>query len=242
MISIIVAYNNEKLLEEMLVKSLKNQTSKNFELIKVSAKENGFKSASETLNYGASLSKGDILLFIHQDVEFIDNDALEKIEQFCKIYDFGIAGFCGVKDSDKYEVYSSVKIGYDRRHAGQMINEVTDVLSLDECGLIVKKDEFSGFEDNGNTWHFYGVDYSLKSFTANKRILLFPINIYHLSPGWSLDYSYFDTLKVIARKYSNYNVIKTCMGFFRNNNFLSIYCEYRKSKLFLKKIIGIDKK
>lgn len=51
MISIVCVYNNQDILNDWLLKSLKNQTIK-FELIKIDNTRNTFKSAEEALNYG----------------------------------------------------------------------------------------------------------------------------------------------------------------------------------------------
>ena len=91
-LSFICATNDKKTLNEMLISSLKKQINQDFELILVDAKELGFKSAAETLNYGASLANGKYLCFAHQDIEFVDMDAIDKIINYFNTYDFGIAG------------------------------------------------------------------------------------------------------------------------------------------------------
>lgn len=238
MISIIVASNDKELLDRMLIASLDKQTFRDFETIIVDAKKNGFSSASTTLNYGASLAKGDILLFVHQDIELLDNDLLLSIHEFCKKNDFGIGGVCGVDNSETYRVYSSVSMGYNHIQAGILNKDIRDIYVLDECLFFIKKEDFMGFDDLGKTWHFYAVDYSMKCHYKKKKVVLIPNPIYHLSPGWSLNYSYFDTLIAIGKKYPNEKYIKTCMGVFRNNSLLPIYCLYRKLKLFIKKKLG----
>lgn len=241
MISIICACNNEKILNEMLNKSLKKQNYKDYELIVIDAQKHGFNSASETLNYGASIANGEILVFIHQDIEFIYDNALEKIVEYCKDNEFAIAGLCGIDDTGEYNIYSSVTIGKTHRQAGTKINSIMNVYALDECCLIIKKEKFKKFEDFGKTWHFYAVEYCMRAKKQNENVLLFPIEMYHLSPGWSLDYSYFNTLIKVAKRYPDEKKIKTCMGVFKNNYFLSIYCMYRKLKIFIKKILHYQK-
>lgn len=65
MVSIICASNNKKILNNMLIKSLKIQMLNDYELIIIDAKEHGFKLAPQTLNYEAMKAKGDILIFTH---------------------------------------------------------------------------------------------------------------------------------------------------------------------------------
>lgn len=242
MISIICASNNRNILHKMLLASLCNQTYKDYEVIIVDAKEMGFKSASDTLNYGASKAKGDILLFVHQDVELIDDTLLQSIVEFDNSHEYGIAGVCGVVGTGEYKVYSSVLMGRDRIQSGIKNEKIREIYVLDECLFFINKNKFIGFDNNGDTWHFYAVDYCIKCHKKNKKVMLIPNPIYHLSPGWSLDYSYFDTLLRIGKKNTDLKQIKTCMGIFNNNKFLIIYCLYRKFKIFLKKILGIEKK
>lgn len=240
MISIICAYNNEDILNKMLKASLNRQSFADFELILIDAQKEGFGSAAETLNVGAKRAKGDILVFLHQDIEMIDEDFLIKVNNYCMNNEFGIAGVCGVKDNKKYVVYSSVLMGRNRVQAGVKNTDVMDVYALDECILICKKKTFKGFEDYGKTWHFYGVEYAYRCKANNERVLILPYEIYHLSPGWSLDYSYFDTLLKVAKRYPNRKIICTCMGFFNNNRLLGVYCLYRKFKIFLKRKLGLN--
>ena len=69
MFSIICVYNNKKILDEMLLRSLSTQT-KEFELILLDNYQNKFKSATEALNFGGKLAKNDYLMFVHQDIDF----------------------------------------------------------------------------------------------------------------------------------------------------------------------------
>lgn len=220
----------------MLKASLKKQKKQNFELIVVDTIKQHYNSAAEALNYGAQKAKGDVLVFIHHDIDILDERFIDKVEKFAEEYDFGIAGVCGVLNTNKYKVISSVLMGLERVQAGTYDQDVQEVYSLDECLLIVKADTFKCFSNLGSTWHFYGVDYSIMCHNNGQNVLYVPLDIYHLSPGWSLDYSYFDTLLVMGRKYAEEKTIKTCMGVFRNNSLLPIYCLYRKFKLFIKKL------
>ena len=230
-LSFICATNDTKTLNEMLVASLKKQINQNFELVVVDAKEHGLKSASETLNYGASIANGKYLCFVHQDIEFLNDDAIDKIIDYFDSNDFGIAGVAGEtgKTRKDYTVYSSVVMNEDRKHAGLFLDKQKEAYSVDECVMFVKKEQFKKFDDFGNTWHFYGVEYSLRCIKNNEKVLLFPINVYHKSSG-VLNNSYWDTLKLVCKKYKDVKVIKTCCGNFNNNCLTSLYCFAHKVK------------
>lgn len=236
-VSIICACNNQKIFKEMLAKSLEKQSFKSFEIIIIDAKEKGFKSASQTLNYGASLAKGALLIFVHQDIEFSDADSLEKLVYYGNNCNFGMIGVAGTIGDKSFAVSSTVSMGKERIIAGILNTSVTNVYSLDECLLMCKKEKFKGFDDYGTTWHFYGVEYSQRCIENNENVLIVPVNIYHDSYANSLDKTYFDTLKLYCKKHKNQKLIRTCCGYFKNNSLLPLYCAYRKFKLFIKRLI-----
>lgn len=234
MFSIICACNDDNIYNKMLLPSLQKQSYKDYEVIKLDAKSLGFIGAAQTLNYGASIAKGDVLVFVHQDIEFIDEDFLDKLNGYCTEYDFGIVGVAGVIGD---EVYATVVQTRERSPAGIIFEQVKEASSLDECLLIIKKESFKGFTDY-NSWHFYGVEYSLRCIRSHKKVLLFPLLTYHLSPGWSLNNSYWDTLKKVAKDFKDFKVIPTTMGCYRNNLFMSVYIIYRKLKTYIKSCLS----
>lgn len=234
MISVICACNNQEILNKMLIPSLKKQSITNWELIVINTKEEGLTSASAALNSGADRSSGDILLFAHQDIEFLQTDILERIEKYSSDYEFGVGGVAGRALSEPY-VYSSVIHGKEREPAGIKITEPRSTDSLDECIFFMKKESFKRFDDLGDTWHFYAVEYSQRCKLNGEKVMLFPLEIYHLSPGWSLNNSYWKTLKLVAKKYKGkLKYIITTMGIFRNDASLPLHIAYRKLKMRIK--------
>ncbi|MHC4545475.1 MAG: glycosyltransferase, partial [Planctomycetota bacterium] len=80
MLSIVVVYNDERALNEILLDGLKNQTVK-YDLIALDNTKGSFKSAAEALNSGANKAKGKYIMFIHQDVELGSDSWLEDVEK-----------------------------------------------------------------------------------------------------------------------------------------------------------------
>ena len=80
MISIVCVYNNQDILNNWLLKSLKHQTVE-FELITLDNTRNTFKSAAEALNYGGKKAKGKYIMFVHQDVDLSSDTWLEDVEK-----------------------------------------------------------------------------------------------------------------------------------------------------------------
>lgn len=234
-VSFICPTNNLDVLNKHLISSLSKQNNQDYELIVVNTNLLNIKSANEALNYGASNATGRLLVFVHHDVELQDTFFIDRLLSFCDECDFGIAGVAGIVDIDgKFEVYSSVVQGPNKEQVGHANDSIKECITIDECLMIVKADAFSGFDFLRNTWHFYGVDYSLKCHNNGVKVLLFPLNIYHVSPGWSLNRDYFDTLYFVGKKYRNYRVIPTTIGLFKNGLFLGIYCFLKKLQLSLK--------
>ena len=236
MISIIVACNNKTILENVLISSLDMQTFTDYELIIVDSIRLGFNSAASALNYGASIAHGDLLLFIHQDVSFLSNDGLQQIIDYSRKYDFGIAGVAGAIGEKKFEVASSVVMGAEHIQAGRLLTKPMRAFALDECLLIVKASNFLKFDNYGRTWHLYGPEYCYRILDNYQKVLLFPISIYHMSAANSLNYNYFDTLLLLAKKNKHMKLLRTCCGYFKNNFSLKLYCLYRKLKLYIKHI------
>lgn len=241
MVSIICVYNNFEILNKFLIPSLRRQKNKDYELILYNNSTNNLTAASLALNCCANKAKGEILIFVHQDVYFIDDESISKIVDFCSKYEFGLAGVAGVDDNGN--VLSSVLQGQNRQIAGKLNTSIREIEVLDECLLIVKRKNFFGFEYLGNTWHLYGVEYSL--FCKRNRLVnfLYPIMIWHYSPGLSLNDSYFKTVKNFFALHTEITKFDTTMGGFKNNYIFNLRILYLKLKFrFMKKFnIGIRK-
>ena len=236
MISIICPSNNKKILDNMLVSSLNEQTYKDFELIVINSKEKGFTSAAETLNYGASLAKGEILVFCHQDIKLLDKKFLEKLVDLSNSNDFGIAGVAGIANDNL--VYSNIYHGKNtNKFVGINATNVMNLISVDECLFIIKKENFCGFDTTNKTWHLYAVDYSYCSLKKNENVLLFPLLLYHLSPGDSLNDSFYDELKILGRKHKELKYIKTTMIILKNDRLYNLRVFYRKYRHKLKNLL-----
>lgn len=236
-LSIICASNNPDILKKDLLSSLKKQSFKDYELIIIDAKKEGYLSASETLNYGASIAKGSILLFAHQDIAFLNDDALAQLVYYSSTLDFGVIGVAGAIDGKRFRVTSTVLMTEKRIQAGTINTMVSNAFAIDECLILCRKQSFKGFEYLGDTWHFYAVEYSAKCVSNGENVLVVPVWIIHDSYANSLDKSYFDTLLKYGRMHKDRKIIRTCCGYFKNNAFLPIYCFYRKLKISIKKLL-----
>lgn len=215
MISIICACNDTKLLNDMLIPSLKKQSNKNYELIVLDAVKLGLFSAAETLNYGASISKGEILMFCHQDMEFIGDDAIDKIISFATENPKSVLGIAGCGYDHK--VYSSVFHGKNREIAGKEIYQKTKVQTLDEVCIICMKDNFRGFDTSNKTWHLYGAVLCLDNVARDNENYVIPCPVYHKSAAVSLNDSFYKEFVNVAKKYKSERYINTTVVSLRNS-------------------------
>lgn len=241
MISIICIYNNYEILNRCLISSLNMQKNCEYEVILVDSIKYNFTSAVQALNFGAQKAKGDYYVFVHQDIKFLTDDTLEKLELICKNNDFGIAGVAGVKKKDDGEVVSFSKIihGKNSKNAAQItdFDSSIEVDSLDECLIIIPRNIFKErmFEEFYCTWHLFATEYCLAMKAYSKKILTIPLKMLHESEGASLNSNYFKAIYFLAKKYKkNTNEIVTLFGKWPTNLFLlKLKCTWRTIRITL---------
>ena len=216
MISVICVYNNKKILENCLLKSIKNQTTK-VELILLDNRERRFKSAAEALNYGGEQAKGKYLIFVHQDMIFNSHQWTEKVERMLdKLPNFGVVGVAGKCENTK-SVITNIEHGIPKQAAGEIhIKKPEKVQTVDECLIIIPKTVFGILQFDEKVcsdWHLYAVDYCLSIKKLGFDSYVIPIFAYHKSLGRSMSKKYFIILKKILKKHKNcYKMIYTTVG------------------------------
>lgn len=221
MISIICPSNNEKILNNNLLKTLNQQTFKDYEIIIVDTINNKYRGASEALNSGAQKAKGEYFLFCHHDINFINKDSLENIVNCIeKINDFGIIGVAGINSRNC--LLGNILNGPNKELIGEKINKPMKVFSLDEVFFIIKKDFYFKYplNLNNNTWHLYAVEYCLKMHELGENVIIIPSEIYHKSDGVSLNESYYIYLRKLRKEYKKYKEIYTTVGSWYTNKIL----------------------
>lgn len=243
MISIVCAYNNEEILNKALKKTLEQQVGIEYELLAIDSKIYDFKSAAETLNYAGDKANGEYIIFAHQDIVFENKNDLINLYNLCRKNKFGIAGVAGcVYENGTFYTISNIHHGKEHKLATTKAlgTQPKEVDSLDECLIIVPKNIFQKykFSNLGKTWHLYGTDYSLKMKVNGYKVLVLPIDLWHLSEGASLNPNYFDAIKKLAKQYKDKTgYIYTIFGYWPTST-LKLWgkCLYRKIRL---KIRGV---
>lgn len=210
-LAIICCYNNEKQLNELLLESY-NEQNVECEKILIDNSNNSFSSAAKALNYGASISKSNYYIFLHQDIKFLDSNSLKNIYEELKKCE-GILGVAGVKENEK-KVFTSIIHGKNKEIAGKgKIDKKEEVLTVDEClfGMsktIYEKIKFD--EQTCDNWHFYAVDLCLSASEQNIKSYIVPASIWHASIGCK-NKSFYNSLQKMKEKYKGKRqYIKSC--------------------------------
>ena len=246
-LTLVCCYNNKEQLNNELNKTLDEQNV-TCEKIFIDNTNNKFKSASQALNYGASLVKTKYVIFLHQDICFLNKDSLEDIYNYLVKYNDSIIGVAGVK-KEKKGVYTSIVNGSNKKLAGEiLISEPTKVLSLDECliGMNIETYNKLKFDEiNFDNWHLYAADICYNADRNNINVYVIPASIWHTSTG-RLNHAFFVGIKRFKKKYKkDYNRIKTaCVDInMKENITLREFRTLKLSKLRLyKKIRNFIKK
>ncbi|KKI00364.1 family 2 glycosyl transferase [Methanosarcina sp. 1.H.T.1A.1] len=233
MISIVCVNNNDKILNNYLLKSLENQTL-DYELIIVDNTKGTFKSAAEALNYGGRKAKRKYIMFVHNDVSLSSNKWLEETEKMLdSLSNLGIAGVAGKKNHDG--VMTNVTHGDPPKLAGKIsIQSPIKVQTLDECLIIIPKCVFEVLQFDEkvcDNWHLYAVDYCLSVKILGFDAYVIPKGIYHRSSGYSMSEIYYVTLKKVSNKHNkSYKNVYTTMGDWNTSNPLILQRIWKKLK------------
>ncbi|KKN13928.1 hypothetical protein LCGC14_1001340 [marine sediment metagenome] len=252
MFSIICIYTNKELMSSCLLNSINKQNYKNYELILIDNSNNKFPSASKALNWAAKRAKGDYLLFIHQDVDLIEPNSLEKISFYLKhLNKIGIIGVVGVligKKNRSLRQFNQIEHGIPRvKTWGRIINKPVLIDCVDECLFIIPKDIFDlyPFDDQViDGWDLYSVDYCYTIKKYNLNVYVLPIKIYHVSDGLKnfRFIKYFITLsKIIKKHHDSYKVISTTIGDWDTKRpiWITAIFNFRSIHLFLQFLMNL---
>ena len=226
-ISLITVYNNQELLDSMIASS-KSQTNVVIDYVMIDNRNHRYSSAAAALNYGVTQAVGDVLVFLHQDVEFLSESLLERIYDFALANKNVIFGAAGVKrkykQSNHNDMISSMYHGLDKDKYNS-IDKPTDVFSLDECLFAFHREcshDISFDEKVCDGWHLYAVDLCLQAqLIPRLSVMVIPMDdVWHKSNG-NADKSYYDTQNRLAKKYKgDYKIINSTNGFQYTNAFM----------------------
>lgn len=246
MLSVICVYNDENILEKYLLKSLNGQ-SIDFETILIDNTDNKFSSAADALNYGAKKSKGDLLIFAHQDIQFNPGN-LSEIENYVSDAEkIGVAGVVGVSENLKGVISNITHVSPPKQVGDIPAEELMEVQTIDECLIIIpsyifKIQQFD--KDVCDGWHFYAVDYCLSIKSKGYKTYVLPIELYHGTGSLSdlkvsMSDKYYKICNKLLKKHKNdYNWIYTPLGNYMTFLPLKLQLQGKKILIPLLKALG----
>jgi GT2 family glycosyltransferase len=240
MFTVISVYNNKEIFEKCLLSSLNKQLSE-FETIFIDNTHNVYQSAAKAFNEAIEKANGKYIIFAHQDIIIEDPEWMIKVQEVLdSLENIGVVGVAGCKENEK-GVYTNIRHGSDKRYAGDYrVNKPIEVQTVDECLFIIPKDVLKKIQFDEATcynWHFYAADFCLQSALEGYKVYVIPSDIYHLSPGNSLNLDYYKTAKRLYKKYKkSYKIINTTCSRWETKKFLVQYF-YRVSKHIIKKFL-----
>ena len=138
-LSVVIVYTNVAQLNEAVSYIEKQSIYPSVETVLLDNRENRFTSAASALNYGAEQARGEVVVFMHQDVYLWDERTLEKYYNFLIDKPNAIAGLAGVAKADGIIYYDICETKAGTYHKYSTKGEIMPALSVDECMFAMKR-------------------------------------------------------------------------------------------------------
>jgi len=216
MITVICCYNNKKMYEDFVIKSLCNQEVP-YELIGIDNTDGKFKSMASAYNAVLNNAHGEYVLFCHQDIDFLSKDSLALICGYLTNHPSELVGFAGI--TKNCIVFSNLKYRDDNSYiTNAQLAQPEYVEALDECCFACRRDillDIGGFNEKlCNGWHMYCAELCLRWKLRGFLISVLPVSLYHKDNGSSglyVDSSFLAIFKKIALYYrKSFSRIYSC--------------------------------
>jgi len=170
--------------------------NKNIEVIEII---NNGEALTKAYNRGLSQAKNDIVVFMHDDVEFDTTGWGNKIiKHFNNNPEYGILGLAGTTDmplSGQWWEDRTKMIGivnhkhegkkWESRYSKSWGNELNEVLIVDGLFFAVHKKRIKNtFDENILGFHFYEIDFGFSNYLKGVKIgVMYNIRVTHKSIG-----------------------------------------------------------
>lgn len=168
-------------------------------------------------------SPTDIIVFIHDDIEFLRNGwGVEIVRLFNENKDYGIIGVAGSAEFDEMGAWWRYKKIYGQvLHRNQnkswltafselLDNDLEEVCVVDGLFIAINKNRIQvNFDKDLPGFHMYDIDFCLSNYLTNKVKIGVTTNIRlaHNSIG-ELDEKWYQNKEIINNKYKEYYPIK----------------------------------
>lgn len=224
-VTIVCCVSDINIFNDCVVKSInKLRPFLNFDLLPI-YNSNNIYTASIAGNLGIDISKNRYVMYIHQDIEFMDNAGYQIANLINSMDETRIiAGAAGV--SIKYndinewgycDYNNKVGVVYDENEnvVWNGVESIEIVQSLDEILLIIDKNSGLRFDIALDGFHLYGLDVCLQARAANYEVAATKIDIKHYG-------------KYSSSIYRDHNFISKLIKLHKkwNANFSELYAPY----------------
>ncbi len=169
---------------------------KNTEVIEII---NNGEALTKSYNRGLKMAKNDIVVFMHDDIEF-DNSGWGKkiVKHFEENPTFGILGVAGTTDlsetgrwwDDRSKMVGIVNHKNDgkkweSKYSKNWLNELTEVVVVDGLFFAVHKKRIKhDFDENIEGFHFYEIDFVFSNYLSGVRVgVIYNVRLTHKSIG-----------------------------------------------------------
>ena len=218
MLSIIICNVDESFLLRCL-KSIEETVSIPYEIIPF---DNSISKVSITKAYNISASKAkyENLVFVHEDVEFLENGWGERLISILENNKIGIVGIAGstylpsvpsgwyLPNENLNNVYIHQGFKHSKKEVriDKMGEDLTPVYLLDGVFLAMRKEVWNEFKFNENLkgFHAYDVDISQRVSIKYQNIFTNQVELLHHSEG-RVDLSYYISLLEYKKEQLSYS-------------------------------------
>lgn len=245
MLSILTIANNMDMYSHF-ISTLDKQKNIEYEILCIENYDNHILSARDAFIKKATESKGDILLFVHPDIVFLNDNVLHDFtETFCSLNKVGVVGVAGSPEkivNNNRVILSNIVHGPDKRKAGIEIEKPEEIQTVDECMFAIKTDIFKkiGFL-KFEGYHLYAVELCLNCILDGLNNYVVPADIWHVSDGRSLNPQYVQTLRKLGNYFSeSFEYVNTTVKRWKLRGICAkLYMLYYLIKQYIKKILGV---
>jgi hypothetical protein len=201
--SVISAVNDERILESCLLQSPDLFSAADLIL------QTGFASAADAYNSGMARAKGEILVFVHQDVYLPEGwiNCVERAIEVLKDQDpnWAVLGVWGVRNDGGTAGYV-----YWQEVGGSQFEGGIEVATLDELVLIVRRSSALSFDESLRGFHMYGADICLEARRRGMKCYAIGAFCIHNSKGYKmLPIQFWKAYVFMMKKWKSHLPIKT---------------------------------
>jgi hypothetical protein len=179
-VSIVCVYNDPAVREGCLDRSIRENDAERLdvEYIPIDNVHGAYRSAGAALNYGASVAKNDVVVFVHQDAFLHSLEMVVKAADRMRGDRFGVLGAVGIAADGHVvgQVRDRVVLIGKPAYCPSDVDSVDEVLFMVPRSLVLREPLT---ESTAMAWHGYAVEYGLRVQGLGLRVGVADIPLTH---------------------------------------------------------------